>query len=153
MKKILFIVFALFYTCSFATTVTVKNTGGNVNAGGTYVGGVAPGTTDTVICDGTSGQLTINTTTTVGKINFSGYTGTLTMTAALTVAGDITLGASMIISGSSALTCSATGNPYLECEDMAERFDAFRYFNDPNPVRQMDKYGTCYVLRRNSRND
>jgi hypothetical protein len=109
MKKILFIVFALFYTCSFGTTVTVKNTGGNVNAGGTYVGGVAPGTTDTVICDGTSGQLTINTTTTVGKINFSGYTGTLTMTAALTVAGDITLGASMIISGSSALTCSATG--------------------------------------------
>lgn len=84
--------------------------GGNVNAGGTYVGGVAPGTTDTVICAITSGGLTINLVTTIGKLDCqSGYVGTLTMTFALTVGGDITLQSGMGISGSSGLSMSATG--------------------------------------------
>lgn len=108
MKKLLLLLLLPFTL--LATQVTVKNTGGNVNAGGTYVGGVAPGVTDTLICNSTSGNLTMNVGTTVGKFDCqSGYVGTVTMTNALTVAGDITLRSGMGISGAGGLIQSGTG--------------------------------------------
>jgi len=87
---------------------TVANGGGNINAGGTYVGGVAPSSTDTIAFTATSGQLTVNTTFTIAGVDFTNYVNTLTMNGVLVVNGNITFVAAMTISGTSKLTIGAT---------------------------------------------
>lgn len=88
---------------------TVAAGGGNINAGATYVGGVAPSSTDSIIFTSTSGQLTVNTPFTIASIDFTNYTNTLTMNAVLTVNGSITLVTAMTIVGSSGLIHGALG--------------------------------------------
>lgn len=87
---------------------TVANGGGNINAGATYVGGIAPSSTDTIDFTATSGQLTVNTNFTIAGIDFTNWTNTLTMSAVLSVNGNVTLVAGMTIAGSSRLSINAT---------------------------------------------
>jgi len=81
---------------------TISATGGNFNATGTWVGGVVPLTTDSIIGTASSGQLTINVASTVSGFDFTNYTNTLTMTAAFTSGGtsnSVIFGSGMTISG------------------------------------------------------
>ena len=87
---------------------TVANGGGNINAGATYVGGIAPSSTDTIDFTATSGQLTVNTPFTIAGIDFTNWTGTLTMSAILTSSGNVKLVSGMTIAGASGLTVSTT---------------------------------------------
>ena len=87
---------------------TVANGGGNINAGATYVGGIAPSSTDTIDFTATSGQLTVNTNFTIAGIDFTNYVNTLTMSAVLSVNGNVTLVAGMTITGVSRLSINAT---------------------------------------------
>jgi len=73
-------------------TITVSNTGGNWNATGTWVGGVIPLTTDNVIFTSTSGNLTINVSSTIVDFDLTNYLGTITFTSALVVNGNLNLG-------------------------------------------------------------
>lgn len=61
-------------------TRTVAAGGGNFNAGGTWVGGVAPVNGDDIIANASSGNLTVTATTpNLLGANFTGYTGTLAL--------------------------------------------------------------------------
>jgi hypothetical protein len=71
---------------------TVSNTGGNINAGGTYVGGVTPSSTDDIVFTATSGDLTVNTTFTIAGFDLTNFVGTITFTALLNVSGNLNLG-------------------------------------------------------------
>lgn len=88
---------------------TVSINGGNINVGTTYVGGIVPSSTDSIIFTATSGQLTVNTPFTISSIDFTNYVNTLTMSAVLTVNGSITLVAVMTITGISNLNIGANG--------------------------------------------
>lgn len=72
---------------------TVANGGGNINAGATYVGGIAPTATDDIVFTATSGNLTVNTGFTITNFDLSTYLGTITFTSVLTVTGNLNLGA------------------------------------------------------------
>ena len=87
---------------------TVANGGGDINAGATYVGGIAPSSTDTIDFTATSGQLTVNANFTIAGIDFTNYVNTLTMSAILFVKGNVTLVAGMTIAGASRLSVNAT---------------------------------------------
>lgn len=87
---------------------TVANGGGDINAGATYVGGIAPSSTDTIDFTATSGQLTVNANFTIAGIDFTNYVNTLTMSAILYVKGNVTLVAGMTIAGASKLSVNAT---------------------------------------------
>ena len=71
-------------------TITAAAGGGNWNVGSTWVGGVVPLTTDDVVLNATSGQVTITATAQCKDINFSGYTNTITFNANLTITGNLT---------------------------------------------------------------
>ena len=76
-------------------------------------GQAIPTAADDVFFDAASGAVTctISTGTTVAKsINCTGFTGTLTGTAARTVSGSVTLHAGMTMSYTGPLTISGTGN-------------------------------------------
>lgn len=60
-------------------TITAAAGGGNSSAGGTWVGGVAPGTSDVARLDATSGNVTLDAALTVQALDCNGYTGTLTL--------------------------------------------------------------------------
>ncbi len=71
--------------------------GGNWTAGGTWTGGVAPTAADDVQLASTSGNITINAASVCRSLDCTGYTGTLTHTAAFILSiGDATAGASNI---------------------------------------------------------
>lgn len=76
-------------------TITAAAGGGNWNVGSTWVGGVVPLTTDNVVLNATSGQVTITATAQCVNINFTGYTNTITFNANLTITGDLTRSASV----------------------------------------------------------
>ena len=63
--------------------ITISNAGGNWSATGTWVGGVVPTNTDSVIASATSGNLTIDGTSgspnLARSVDFTNYVGTLTM--------------------------------------------------------------------------
>jgi autotransporter family porin len=89
---------------------TVSNTGGNYNVGTTWVGGVAPSTTDTVEFTATSGNLTINVGSTCAGINFTNYVGIITISTSFTINGDINLGTGgYTVAGGNTLYAGATG--------------------------------------------
>lgn len=65
--------------------ITISAAGGNFNATGTWVGGVVPLTTDSILGVTGSGPLTINVASQVTAADFSqGYTSTLTINALFT---------------------------------------------------------------------
>lgn len=68
--------------------------GGNWTAGATWVGGVAPTAADDAQLTGTSGNVTIDSGAVARSLDATGYTGTLTHTAAVDLTlGDATAGA------------------------------------------------------------
>jgi hypothetical protein len=75
-------------------TYTVANGGGNINSAATYTPntGLTPGAADTINFTATSGQLTVNTTTTILDIDFSNYTNVITFDSVLNVSRNITFG-------------------------------------------------------------
>ena len=87
--------------------ITISNTGGNYNAGGTWVGGVAPGTGDSVLGVTSSGPLTINVSTSNTGFDFTNYTNTLTCNFTFTCNGSMILGASMSLAGAGIMTLGA----------------------------------------------
>lgn len=66
-------------------TITVSAAGGNWNSTGTWVGGVIPTTTDDVRADATSGNLTVNVNVSVQFVNFTSWTGLLTINSTNTL--------------------------------------------------------------------
>lgn len=91
-------------------TITAAAGGGNWNTGGSWVGGVSPGSADTALLTVTSGNITIPTATTVAcrSLDCTGYTGTFTFastTATLNV-GDASGGAAKFVAG---MTLTLTG--------------------------------------------
>ena len=71
--------------------------------------GAVPLATDDVIFTNNSGNCTVNALNRVCRsLNFSTYTNTITMTFQITVSGNVTLGASMGIAGTSTLNINAT---------------------------------------------
>jgi hypothetical protein len=98
-------------------TITAAAGGGNWNVGSTWDGGVVPLTTDDVVLNAASGQVTITATAQCVDINFTGYTNTITFNANLTITGDLTRSASVfsyagtggiIIAGTTAQIISTT---------------------------------------------
>lgn len=80
-------------------TITAALGGGTWDAstGGTWVGGVAPTANDDVLLTGTSGNITIASGAVCNSLNCTGYTGTLTHTAAVTLTiGSATAGLSNV---------------------------------------------------------
>lgn len=89
---------------------TVSNAGGNYNAGGTWVGGIVPSTTDTIVFTSTSGNLTISVAATCAGIDFTNYVGTLTVNATFRINGNINLGTGgYTVGGSNTTYIGATG--------------------------------------------
>jgi hypothetical protein len=75
-------------------TVTAAGGGGNWTTGASWVGGVVPTAVDDVQLTGSSGNVTINAAAFCRSLDCTGYTGTLTHAAAVTLAiGDSTAGA------------------------------------------------------------
>lgn len=62
---------------------TISAAGGNWNSTATWVGGVIPTTSDHIVGDATSGQLTVNVNATVQYHDFSAYTQTLTLNSGI----------------------------------------------------------------------
>ena len=78
-----------------AVVATITNAnGGNWNAGGTWVGGVAPASGDTVVIDGSLGYPVVNVVSTCAALTVTGAaakTGSWSLAANLTVSGTLTL--------------------------------------------------------------
>jgi trimeric autotransporter adhesin len=77
-------------------TRTISATGGNFNATGAWVEGVVPTAADDCVClaAGASGQLTVNVNSSCRSFDFTNYTNTLTINAAIDLSiGDGTAGA------------------------------------------------------------
>lgn len=96
-------------------TRTIAVGGGNWNTTTTWEENAVPTASDAVIArpDNTSGQLTMDGATgkSVGSLDFTNYTNTLTLTGALslTCSGNVTFGSGMTITGTgTTLNCSAT---------------------------------------------
>jgi hypothetical protein len=76
------------------TSITAAVSGGAWTSGGTWTGGVAPTAADNAVLDATSGNVTVDTGAVARSLDCTGYTGTLTHTAAVTLTlGDATAGA------------------------------------------------------------
>src|ERR1035437_9085756 len=92
-------------------TRTIANGGGSWATTGTWVENVVPILGDTVLCNASSGQLTISAAAACTSIDFTSYTNTLTLNATLTVSGNVTLVAAMTITtsaGTPILSVNAT---------------------------------------------
>lgn len=93
-------------------TITAAAGGGNWNVGGSWVGGIAPGSGDDALLTGTSGNITIPTATTVAcrSLDCTGYTGVFTFasTTAILNVGDASGGACKFVAGMT-LTLTGTG--------------------------------------------
>ena len=65
--------------------ITISAAGGNWNSTATWVGGVIPTTTDHVIGNVTSGQLTINVSASIQRMDLTGYNNTITFNSGQTL--------------------------------------------------------------------
>ncbi len=78
-----------------SATRTISNAGGNWNATTTWVEGIVPTALDNVVATGTSGNVTITANANCRSIDLTGYVGTLTHNAGVTLSiGDGTAGTS-----------------------------------------------------------
>lgn len=92
-------------------TRTISNAGGNWNSTSTWVEGIIPTASDDVVATSTSGPLSSNSVTnSCLSLDLTNYTFTLTITSALYVYGDITLGSSSSIGGTTYLYIRANSN-------------------------------------------
>lgn len=75
-------------------TFTVSPLGGNINVGTTWIGGVAPSSTDDIAFNALSGPLNLNVAFTCAGINFTNFVNTITVStnALLTINGPLNLG-------------------------------------------------------------
>lgn len=74
-------------------TITAAAGGGNWTNGPTWVGGIAPTAADDAVLNGTSGNVVINSGSVARSLDCTGYTGTLTHAASVTLTlGDGTAG-------------------------------------------------------------
>lgn len=79
------------------SSIYASSTGGNWNATSAWTGGVVPTAADDVFLNSSSGNITLTSGVVARSINCTGYTGTLTHPAAITLTlGDATAGASSI---------------------------------------------------------
>lgn len=86
-------------------TRTISDAGGNYNNVATWVEGAVPTSADDVVATATSGNLTVNVSSAALTVDFTNYTGTLTMNAAWTISGSVfKLVAGMTVSGNGTLT-------------------------------------------------
>jgi hypothetical protein len=95
------------YEVSGGTGNWNSTTNWSTSSGGAS-GASFPTSSDDVIFDANSGNLSVNVVSACLSFNSTGYTGTLTMSSILTVTGNITLGASMLFSGASQFIVNAT---------------------------------------------
>lgn len=95
----------------------IRASGGNSNTAATYESApgandsvALPTSADVVIGHASSGQYTVNAAITVGGLDLSAYTATLTINTSqiFTVAGNVTLSASMTLAGSGTLSMTVT---------------------------------------------
>ena len=81
-------------------TRTISNAGGNWDSTGTWVEGVVPTSADDVVATATSGNLTINVAAACRSLDLTGYVGTLTHNASITLSiGDASGGALTFVVG------------------------------------------------------
>lgn len=97
-------------------TRTVSAAGGNFNATGTWVGGVAPVAGDDIIANATSGNLNISTPNTVSLLtaNFTGYTGTLSFNGNQMIFNQASGSTALTIGSGMTITFTATGGFYIQ---------------------------------------
>lgn len=118
MKKIIYLLafFATTLNCFSATRYAVSGGTGNWNSttnwsttSGGASGASFPTSSDDVIFDANSGNLTVNVASACLSFTGTGYTGILTINTAilLTINGNITLGSGMSFSGSGFFTVNA----------------------------------------------
>lgn len=73
-------------------------------------GQTVPGSSDAVFFTANSGNATVDSLTrSAGSLDFTGYTGTITMTFGVSVSGSVTLASAMTIAGSGTLTVTGAG--------------------------------------------
>jgi len=90
-------------------TRTVTVGGGNYNSIATWMEGAVPTTADAIVFSANSGNLTINVSSSASTVNFTNYTGTVTVNATWFVFGDINFGTGGYnYAGSNSLAPSAT---------------------------------------------
>ncbi|MFA6524622.1 MAG: hypothetical protein WC264_03955 [Candidatus Paceibacterota bacterium] len=112
------IVFAVFFIlptnhAQAAANIFDGSTDSNWGTAGNWSLGAVPTASDGNIAtfDASSPDCTVNASSRVANaIDFTNYTNTITMSYAITVSGNITLGASMNVSGTVAMIASATAN-------------------------------------------
>jgi hypothetical protein len=92
-------------------TRTISDAGGNFSSTATWVEGIVPTAADDVVATPTSGDLLSNiSTNSCLSLDLTNYTRTLTITAALYVYGDVTLGSGTTIGGTTYLYIRANSN-------------------------------------------
>lgn len=90
-------------------TKTVVSAGGNWSASGTWSPVGAPSSSDDVVLNSSSGNLSINTSATCATFDTTGYTNTVSNGGSLTVAGNtFTLSSGMTYAATGAITFTST---------------------------------------------
>jgi hypothetical protein len=108
---------------------TIAPGGGDWNSTATWVEGAVPTTSDHIVGDASSGQLTVNVNATVQYLDLSLYTNTLTVDATRTLtfnlaASTTTFGASMNFAGAGII---ANQNALNIAQNTTNRIPNFRF--------------------------
>jgi len=122
---------------------TISAAGGDWNNTATWVGGVIPTTSDSVLGDATSGQLTVNVSATVRFVDFTNYTQTLTINAGITfslsfAASTNTFGASMNFGGTGTLQLNSVVSTWVQ--NTTNRIPNFRTTGSVTRTLSTDMY-------------
>lgn len=94
----------------FETPVIVSSSGGNWSSASSWSGGVVPTSADSVVATTSSGNLTIDSASSCGSLNFSDFTGSLihnsnsTLSVGNSSAGNFSLGDEMTYTASNELS-------------------------------------------------
>lgn len=94
------------------TQYTLVAAGGNYSVAATWSPAVVPTSEDNILCNASSGQLTIVATATITGIDFTLYTNTVTLNNTFTNSGNVTLGSGMTWT-------TTAGTPILSCNTTA----------------------------------
>jgi hypothetical protein len=98
---------------------TISAAGGNWNSLATWVEGAVPTTSDFVVGNGSSGQLTVNVAATIQYVDFTNYTQTLTFNSGILLqlslaASTNTFGASMNFGGTGTLSFQSVASTIVQ---------------------------------------